>query len=227
MNGFASEQELARQVITWLQDQHWEVYQEVSTGLWGGRADIVAVQGHLSWVVETKRSLSLDLMAQAFDWIGRANFVSVAVPLGRDSRSRAFATRLLHERGIGLIECDVAGHVWHKPPRLCRKVARPIRDLLCEAHKTMAPAGSARGGYVTPFALTCRAVQDFVVVNPGCTMRELVDGIDHHYMRDSTARSCLNRWLGTAKIPDVERRHEDNQWRLFPIPDEKGGKECE
>ena len=218
---FASEQELARQVVMWLQAQHWDIYQEVSTGLWGGRADIVAVQGKLSWVVETKMSLGLNVMAQAFEWIGSANFVSVAVPLARESRARTLAKRLLRERGIGVIECDAVSGVHHVSPRLIRRIVRPIREILCDAHKTMAEAGSSSGGYATPFALTCRVVQEFVVEHPGCTMRELVDAIEHHYGCDATARACLRKWLGTKKIPDVEQRDENGRWRLFPIASEE------
>lgn len=218
MDRFDSEQDLAGLVVAWLTEQHWDVYQEVSTGYSESRADIVAVQGPLSWIMEVKTCLSLDLMAQATDWLGRANFVSIAVPLAKNSRSRAFAGQILRDRGIGLIECDATAGVHQaKAPKLCRKVVRPIGEYLHEAQKTMAPAGSARGGYHTPFAATCLAVTRFVTSNPGCTMRELVDGIEHHYGCDGTARSCLNHWLGTAKIVGVERRHEDGQWRLFPV----------
>lgn len=220
MTWFRSEREVARVVVEWLQAQEWDVYQEVSTGAWTGRADIVAMQGVLSWIIEAKRTLSLDLMAQAFDWTGRANFVSVAVPLTQNSRGRTFAKHVLRERGIGVIECDPAIGVWHDPPRLTRRIIRPIRELLCDEHKMMAEAGSAGGGYATPFAITCRGVGQFVATNPGCTIRELVAGIDHHYLSDSTARSCLNRWIGTHKIPDVERRREGRDYRLFPSASE-------
>ncbi len=214
---FASEQELARSIVAWLHNQHWEVYQEVSTGYSAARADIVAVQGKLSWIIETKTTLSLSLLAQAADWIGHANFVSVAVP-GRRRRGSGyeFALRLLRERGIGLIEVDATGYVSQVAPRKVRRInGRAIAEILCEGHKTMAEAGSARGGYYTPFAATCRTAHDFVQGHPGCTMRELVDGIEHHYGCDATARSCLGNWSSTNKIPGLERRHEGGKWRLY------------
>lgn len=217
MNRFESEQELARVAIGWLEGQHWDVYQEVSTGYSNSRADIVAVQGALTWIVEVKMSLSLDVMAQVSDWLGRANFVSIAVPMAKQSRSRTFAEQILRERGIGVIECDLVGLVRSLSPRLCRKVARPIGGYLHEAQKTMAAAGSARGGYHTPFAATCRAVSRFIATNPGCTMKELVDGIRHHYGCDATARSCLRKWIGTDKIPGVVERRDGRLIRLFPI----------
>lgn len=217
MSGFASEQELAQHVVAWLQAQHWDVYQEVSTGYSCARADIVAVQNGLSWIIETKTSLSLDLLAQAVRWVGRANFISVAVPRGyRCSPGREFAVGLLRREGIGMLEIESDGGILFHSPRKFRRTARSIGDILCDAQKTMAEAGSSRGGYATPFAVTCREARRFIVEHPGCTMCELVDGIEHHYGLDATARACLNNWLGTKKIPNVERRHEDGVWRLFP-----------
>lgn len=214
---FTSEGDLAEAIVAWLHAQHWEVYQEVATGPLQARADIVAVQDGLSWIVETKTTLSLALMAQAVDWTGWANFVSVAVPFGRSSRGRALAVRLLRERGIGIIEVREFGSVTHVPPAKVRRVRRGIADLLCEEHKTMAKAGSARGGYHTPFAATCRSVRGFVHEHPGCTLKELVQGISHHYGCDATARSCVRHWIGTAKIPDVKVDGSNREWRLFPI----------
>lgn len=216
MSRFASEQELARAVVGWLTEQHWDVYQEVSTGYMGIRADIVAVQDGISWIIETKRTLSLDLIAQAVGWIGSAHFVSVAIPrVCRESRGHTYARRLLRREGIGVIEAE-DGWIHHDAPRKFRRIKRPISDILCDAHKTMAEAGSSRGGYHTPFAGTCRAVRDFVHRYPGCTMREMVTGIEHHYNCDSTARSCLRNWIGTEKIPGIEQRWEQGKWILFP-----------
>jgi len=218
----ASEQELARSVVDWLRDQHWTVYQEVTTGVLGARADIVATQDGLSWIIETKTSVSLSLLAQASNWIGCANFVSVAIPSRRRrGPSYEFARRILRERGIGLFEIRELGYVSDVAPRKFRRlISRSITDFLCEEQKTIGEAGSARGGYVTRFALTCRAVRAFVADNAGCTMRELIDGIEHHYASDSVARSCLRMWIGTDKISGVEQREDGRTWRIFPEREE-------
>lgn len=41
----ASEIELARPIVPWLQEMHWDVYQEVQCMMYGQVADIVAIQG--------------------------------------------------------------------------------------------------------------------------------------------------------------------------------------
>ncbi|HBD94493.1 MAG TPA: hypothetical protein DC057_10030, partial [Spirochaetia bacterium] len=70
------ETEIAEIVIDWLEKQHWDVYQEVPVN--SGFADIFAVRNGLVWVIETKTSLSFDVMEQAFR--REVHYRSVAVP---------------------------------------------------------------------------------------------------------------------------------------------------
>ena len=86
------EADLAKVVVSWLNEQHWDVYQEVQIHGFGGVADIVAVQGPLVWVIECKTSLSLTVMEQASVW--RVHFRSVAVPTGVRHHSRTAAYRV-------------------------------------------------------------------------------------------------------------------------------------
>jgi hypothetical protein len=152
---FKSETDLARQVVLWLQDQNWEVYQEVDMG---GVADIVAVQGPLTWVIECKLSMGIALMEQAAGWIGQANYVSVAIPYVRHN---VFCRRVLKWLGIGILEVaadtsyrtDQHGSAVKEEtrPRLSRKVKGKLRAALCEAHKTYAEAGNNQGRRWSPF----------------------------------------------------------------------------
>ena len=97
---FKSEVKLAEKVIEYLQDLKWEVYQEVT--IHGQIADIVAIQNGLIWIIECKKSLSLDVIAQAEHWTHYANYVSVAVPKTyRNNNGRQFAYKVLKQYGIG------------------------------------------------------------------------------------------------------------------------------
>lgn len=40
----------------------------------------------------------------------------------------------------------------------------------------------------------------WVKAHPGCTMHELVQAVDHHYSRDSTAKSSLYKWIHAGLI---------------------------
>ena len=71
----ATERELAAPVVEWLSAQHFEVYQEVE--LHSRVADIVAVDGKRVWVIECKRTMSLDLLDQANRWRWLATWCSV------------------------------------------------------------------------------------------------------------------------------------------------------
>jgi hypothetical protein len=94
--------DLAAKVIDWLQSQWWEVYQEVQPHHCGRTADIVAINGPLVWVIETKTSLSLALLEQALRWRGYANYISIATPSPRRYSKGEDAVRLFVKHlGIG------------------------------------------------------------------------------------------------------------------------------
>ncbi len=189
--------ELAEQVISWLEDQNWEIYQEVKVRSYGGVADIVAVQNNLVWVVECKRSLSLSVLSQASLW--RVHFRSVAVPSTKrgSSRSRQLAYQVAREYcKVGIITLDYGRHIVQAvPPPLMREYHRftkTFRSLLTEDHKTFAKAGSKGGSHWTPYKSTIRACRSFITKNPGCTMRELIDELGRqHYANDKSAISNL------------------------------------
>jgi hypothetical protein len=217
------ETELASTVADWLAAQHWDVFPEVRPGLAWPRADIVARQAGRIWVVECKGTLSLRLLQQAEPWRPWAHWVSVAVPHQRRGRSgsRPIALQILAWLGIGLIEVrdDRAGQ--EMPPRLNRMLAgRLLLDALNEGHQRMGVAGSA-SQFWSPYRQTCQGLLAYVRQHPRCTIRDAVAGIEHHYGRDTTARSCLLHWADSGAIPGVRVEREGG--RLYLVTREGGG----
>ncbi len=104
-----TEAELAAGIVAWLQDRDWQVYQEVRPGYSGPRADIVATHGPVIWVVETKTSLSMELVGQALRWKPYANKVSIGIPMPR--RQRPPGTQLVM-RTVGLGEIHVGQEIY-------------------------------------------------------------------------------------------------------------------
>lgn len=204
-----AEVDLARDVVTWLRDSEWDVYQEVSEGYASRRADIVATRGPLVWVIECKAVLGWRLVEQASWWLGQVHYTSVAIP--HWPRGCGFARKVLADYGIGAF----VGAEMAVAPRLFRKARCKIRECLCDAQKTIGEAGSAGGGYWTPFNETCRAVAAFAKANPGCTTKELVAGIEHHYHRDATARSALVKWIGRGIVKGVRLEIEGGKARIY------------
>jgi hypothetical protein len=232
---FASESDLAAHIVAWLHQQHYDVYQEVQPGRGEPVADIVAVQGPLVVIVETKLSFGWPVIEQAYQWAWWANLVYCGVPSPRIRRGGVrgvAAQRAMEAIGVGVLEVAP----WDAPP-VVEEYIRPvfrrvpfgrgvthfdIRPWLRDEQKTACAAGSAGGGYWTPYKATCRALREYVVAHPGCTMREAVAGIETHYRRPATAYGCLSQWLRAGKIPGVGR-DEGGQLVSLPIADERPG----
>lgn len=211
-----SETDVAVAVIAYLENLHWEVFQEVTIGSGGtGRADIVARQGSLIWVIETKTMFGLSVIAQARRWVQHAHLVSVATP--RLVGDFDFGREVCRTFGVGILCSNPHRHSTYdgSSTELLRpRLNRHPRELpkLCEEHKTYAPAGTNGGGYFTPFNRTCRDVLSVVSrasSNPGgIPLKQVIDAVDHHYASDSTARNCMRRWIECGKVPGVEIRFE-------------------
>jgi hypothetical protein len=221
-----NEAELARPVVAWLESQGWEVWQEVRLFVTGPRADIVAMHplARRTWVVEVKVAFTWELLDQALEWKGYANFVSVAVPRGRP-RPRSTEVFLRHE-GLGLLTVgetyfDGSGGVKQdRAPDLFRvpvmQAWHDLRARLTPETKGYGEAGTQHSAYYTPYRQTCKLVLELVTKTPGLTVKDVVAGVDHHYSRDATARSCLLAWANAGKIPGVRTERDGRRILFFP-----------
>ena len=211
------EKELAKPVVEWLEAQHWEVYQEVRFTPQGGIADICAVRDNKLWILETKTSLTFTVLEQASNW--RSHFRSIAVPYARHNRdSRKFVYDIAYRYlKLGVISVFMGNVVEEKPAPLMRdyhRYAKSMMKRLLPEHKHYCEAGAANGGYYTPYRATMDQVKRYIQQNPGCSLKEIMDGIDrHHYSNDKTARSCIrvalssweSGWCRTEKDGNVQR----------------------
>lgn len=198
-----SETDIAKKVVAWLQEQRWDVYQEVQFRQYGPVADIAAVQNGKLWIIECKTALTFTVLEQARAW--RAHFRSVAVPEARNMRGRNLAYEIAHRYlRLGVIEVPhdgVGSFVDAEMPaplmREFHKFAKEMIGRLREEQKGYAPAGSKNGGHYTPYRATMDRVRDFIAKNPGCTLREIMDWLDHqhHYSSDQTARQSIRMAL--------------------------------
>ncbi len=217
----ATEQDLAAIVVGWLTERGWDVYQEVA--IMGKVADIVAVRGPCIWIVECKVRLGFEVIDQAWGWQGYAHFVSVATP----PRKERFAHVVLSRFEIGHLE--VTGEKWGVDGKIHRALShmhRPdkkwlerTKASLCEEQKSHAQAGSAAGGHYTPFKGTCNALKKYVGEHPGCTMKEAIDEIDHHYASDKSARANLADMIFKGVVKGIRLEKDGRANRLYPVPD--------
>lgn len=213
------ETDLAEKVIEYLRQNQWKVYQEVNLWRSGNRADIVATQGPLLWVIETKLTLSLALIYQALQWQKKAHFVSIAVPAPRRYFNAA-GDYFCRKEGIGVLAVDSfrTGPAYERlKPVLFRKAhVEHIKSHLCEQQKTFAKAGNADGKYWTPYQETCRLINEAVRSNPGITLKDLIGSIKHHYISGASATSSISHWARAGKIKGIRCDKDGRFLRFYP-----------
>lgn len=168
------ETDLAKPVIAWLSDQHWEVYQEVQFSYGSSIADIVAVRNGIMWIIESKMSYGFDVLQQASRW--PVHYRSIAIPSNKHNHRDYGVAE--HYYRVGVLEVKVEyDDVWEivKAPLVYRKINQVnyYRSKLVELHKTFAPAGSKSGQHLTPYKWTMREVKRVIEANPGCTIKDL------------------------------------------------------
>ena len=214
------EELLAEKVVAYLQDLHWDVYQEVKPRGFGEVADIVAVQSNRIWIIETKTSFSLAVIAQAYNWRNFAHCVSIAVPSARRYSKRDFGSDILRHYGLGLLrvydqyEGSVVEDVRARLHR--NSLSKKILGSLCEEQKTYAKAGNNRGSYYSPFKRTCHEVARTVHANPGISLKSLIEKVDHHYASASSARTSLRYWAEAGKIRGIRMEKEGKFIKFYP-----------
>lgn len=226
-----SEEDLAKTVIQYLIEHHWEVYQEVP--LYGPIVDLVAVQSNRLWAIECKKNLGFAVVGQALYWKRYAHYVSVAT---EDKRTRDdnTARRVLGLFGLGWI---VTNRGWGRPTtemaqaQLSRTILPDLRDALRPEHKTFCAAGSASATRFTPFQETALAILRHTQANPGCTLRTVIETIKTHYASTASAMSNIPKWIESGAIKGVKLHKKGKHLLLYPvdhlIPDETAYKDKE
>ncbi|MFA5526431.1 MAG: hypothetical protein WC992_06350 [Acholeplasmataceae bacterium] len=217
-----TEQEMAAHVVEALARDGWEVYPEVRPRQDWPRADIVAVMGRRVMVVETKLQLNLTVTGQAWRWQPWAHWVYVATSPPRLGSQRSVGQPVLdcflRQKGIGQmlvdILCDKPRVAVSSPAGINRTaVTHYLLDTVCEQHRAYA-AGNARQEYYTPFRETRQRLVRYVTQNSGCTLKEAIAAIAHHYKKDSTAAACLAKWVRDGVIDELELCRNGKRWEL-------------
>lgn len=219
--------EMEKRLISWLRDDGWDVYREISPLERPGnddtliRADIVAAQNGSIWAIEVKTAKSRALLGQCLRWREHANMVSAAAPSGCVNDTEMVD---LKNHGIGLIGLTKTGR------GLPRTVLQPAtRSIIsgCLASmiaqlETLPAEYRLKSGLLTPVGITCANMRHFVVDHPGCTLRDFVESKRHHYDSKKAALAnlgamlrAMKRWIG------IRCEFEHGCIRLFPVdPDQ-------
>lgn len=202
MNKSISEKELAIPVIEWLQEQHWDVYQEVAIGKVNTPvADIIAVQNNYVWAIEVKKSFTWRVLEQASRW--RTHYRSIAILESKNEYARFQRYKMANEYyKLGIITIDEYYRVEQcMSPPLMREYHRFAKNIMKNLHEeqkngAFAQAGSDNGGYFTPYRHTMMQIKEYISENPGCTLREIMNNVGKgHYANMKSAKSNIRTSL--------------------------------
>jgi hypothetical protein len=196
-----SEKELADVIIEYYEDKGYETYKEVTAkgSKSGGtnRADIVAVKGEEQIVIETKITFGLKLIQQAFTWKVKSHKTYICIPRKKRTSTIRFGYDICRDMGIGIIEIDVDKENinFYSESSINED---PYLPKLYEIQKD-SDAGTS-GKYVTPFKITKNKILDFIKQNGETSLTKLVEGVDHHYKSDHSAKQSISKLIRIGVI---------------------------
>lgn len=202
MAKFKNESEVAEVVVRSLKDLHYEVYCEVEIA--GFRADIVGVLNKHVLIVEVKNQLTLDVLGQAIDRRRYAHYSVAAFPMPKDPQGykKVVLSSVSTDTGIG---------IWAVNRRSVKEMFLPSlnkkgwtkKTLGCLRDEQKDQKAGVNNGHWSPFRDTKEALIEFVRKNPGCSLRDAIRGVDHHYKRFNTAYSCLSKYISNGTIKEI------------------------
>lgn len=195
------ETDVAAPMVAWLREWQWDVWQEVEFG--GCRADIVAVRHGRLMIVEAKAALTFDVIAQAQRW--PVHYRAIVVPYGGGGEGRRLALQVCRDLRLGVYLASRARDVREEiPPRLLRgadrmQAVRRYLKTLQHWPRDYAAAGSLSGTGWSSYRGTMDRVRAFIAAHPGCTVKEIVGNVYHHYASPASATAAIPKWLQTVE----------------------------
>jgi hypothetical protein len=219
-----SEADIAAPVVQYFEDHGWLTYQEIQIGRGGRILDLACVLEPQLAIVEVKKALSLDLLAQAAAWLQSAHYVWIAFGVKeREGRKKHDRGRLLAERickalGIGFLTVKPSGDVLCEfGAKLHRKArVQDIRKYLDDEHRAYCKAGSRAGRRWTPWLATCEKVIAYVKEHPGCTFKEVFASVKSHYASPNSANGAMSKLLQRGLIAGLRFEVDPkNAFRLY------------
>ena len=197
------ETDLAKYFVEYL--SCYDLYFEV--GALSGCVDIVALNGNIMMAYEVKTSLNFKVIEQAYGNKEAFHYSYICVPNARDNH---FQLQICRDYGIGVLVFNKYGRYdyhWEilerVKPQLNRKAITKY-NRLHEYMKGSVPGCASSGDRVTPFKITVENMERFVRLHPGCSLKEMITGISHHYSSDRTGISSSYQWLRRGVIKTVE-----------------------
>jgi hypothetical protein len=198
------ETELAKNFVEYL--SCYDLYYEVECS--SGRIDIVALNGSIRMAFEVKTNFNFKVLEQAINNLPYFHYSYIAVPYFRGGHIQ---DKICRDYGIGLLTCNayewMSGNVEERVKgKLNRHPDNKFsRIVLTEANKKNIPGMSgSEGGRMTPFRQTVENLVKYIEYHKGCSLKEAIENINHHYTSFAGAKSTIYNWIRSEVITEVE-----------------------
>lgn len=193
----------------------YETYGEVS---WKGgssrRCDMFAKLNNESIVFEAKLSFNLKVIEQAFLWKANANKVYVLIPKTyRKVKSRKFARIICEKLGIGVMEVNLTNgnYTISVNPEINMK---PKLPKLYDEQK-LTKASNAQNQYVTPFKMTVKYLNEYMLNKDSEILMIVIKAIEHHYKNERSACNAIKKLIERNVIENYSIRKENNKIKII------------
>ena len=200
-----SETDLAKHLIEYLISNGYnDVYKEVYTTKYNNSRpiDIVVKIKDLTHGIECKISLTLNVVCQALYNLKYCNYSSICVfQANWKDYEHSTIQKILKQFGIGFFYVDKYGEV--------KKIIEPSlrrgkSSLKLHEEQKDSLAGAKTTKRVTEFSLTCTLLENYVKNHEGCTLKEAVKQIKHHYSNSTVAVTCLAKMIKENVVKEIE-----------------------
>lgn len=216
------ESDLGPLVARFLQQENWEIFQEVRMGGVGSPiVDIIGKKGPHLHGIELKRNLGLSVIRQASRNRQNVHYSSVAIAARRHpiyrhivrTEDREFAIKICRDYKIGVFEIILEDDSIFQivPPQLLEghheHIEKTIIPLLHDNHRLdsgYAKAGTKGEGIHTPYKEMIGIVKTFIEANPGCEIGQINAHLTAEHRQSRISYIPLSSTL-MANLKNIER----------------------
>jgi hypothetical protein len=196
-----SEKDLAKLFIIYLEENGYDVYQEVPTC--NGYCDIIGIKNGLIFAFETKMQFSFDVMEQAENNKNISNYTYLVVPYPKRGGLH-YKKKLSKMIGIGVITVDeYRGVNIELESDYTQNIKRKIK--LKDWQKLNEAGGKERW---TPFKILVRDVKEYIKDKDGVSFKELWDNLEVYYSSLSSFRTSFTRNIYDGVINGIEIKNK-------------------
>ena len=211
-----SETELANGVVAYLRGAGWTVYPELhDIDIIATRPDPNAPNGLLITGIECKQHFNLTVLHQAWDKQRYVDQMSVAVSHGYQDHEN-FGCRIAQKFGLGVLYVsknqNYMDQTFSYPVKLQEEAVVEYRrlfyvdKLLHPQAENYSEPGRKGGKQWSRFKMTVFYLVEYAKEHPGCTIKDALLNVKHHYSSPYSARACISKRIkdGTIKELKVE-----------------------